>query len=399
MLKIGVIGYGLRISGMIEQMKVFDIPFKISAIVDPRAKQLAQLAKGGPEQGYVIRYDENLVRDAVIYETADEMLEKAELDGVMIGTRCYLHTEMACKVAKKNIPLFLEKPVAITFDQIKKLDAAFKKVSAPTVISFPLRLTPMVQIVKNIIDSGRLGDIQHVVAVNDVPYGSVYFNYWYRNYDEVGGLFLQKATHDFDYVFYLLGNKPRYICAMKSQRIYGQKDKPFELLCRDCEERYECIESPFNLFYRRFQGEKVVWNEWQKCMFSKEIKNEDSGNAIIEMENGVQVSYTQNFFVRNQTVARRGARLYGYKGTVDFDWYRGTIVIHDHVMPKKETIEFTAQMSHFGGDRELVYDFLMAMKEGRPSRSPMSAGITSALTCLWARESAETRKFCEIKMP
>jgi len=39
------------------------------------------------------------------------------------------------------------------------------------------------------------------------------------------------------------------------------------------------------------------------------------------------------------------------------------------------------------------------MKEGRPSRSPIEAGILSALTCLWARESAETRKFCEIVMP
>jgi len=64
-----------------------------------------------------------------------------------------------------------------------------------------------------------------------------------------------------------------------------------------------------------------------------------------------------------------------------------------------ETIDFTGNMPHFGGDRELCYDFLMAMKEHRPSRSPISAGILSALTCLWARESAETRQFCEVKMP
>jgi hypothetical protein len=41
----------------------------------------------------------------------------------------------------------------------------------------------------------------------------------------------------------------------------------------------------------------------------------------------------------------------------------------------------------------------MAMAEGRPSRSEISAGIESSLTCLWARQSAETRQFCRIEMP
>ena len=67
--------------------------------------------------------------------------------------------------------------------------------------------------------------------------------------------------------------------------------------------------------------------------------------------------------------------------------------------PAVETIDFSGGMSHFGGDRELCHDFLMAMKDRRPSRTPISAGILSALTCLWARESAETQRFCRGVMP
>ncbi|MGC8805344.1 MAG: Gfo/Idh/MocA family protein, partial [Candidatus Ratteibacteria bacterium] len=81
------------------------------------------------------------------------------------------------------------------------------------------------------------------------------------------------------------------------------------------------------------------------------------------------------------------------------DWYRNSIIVYDHFMPVVEKIDFTGDMPHFGGDRELMYDFLMAMKENRPSRSPMEAGIVSVLTCLWARESAEKRQFFEVKMP
>jgi len=400
MLKVGIIGFGLRVSHMASAMKEFSIPYKIAAIADPAAEEIEKAVREQKEGVYGRRkIDLELMQDTKYFVSADEMLDSVDLDGVMIGTRCYLHTEMACKVAKRNLPLFLEKPVAITFEQLKTLEKTFQNVTAPVVVSFPLRLSSMAQKVKQIIDSGRIGSVEHVVAWNDVPYGSVYFNTWYRNYHEVGGLFLQKATHDFDYIFYLTGRKPKMIAAMNSQRIYGKRDKPFDLLCKDCDEKMDCIESPFNLFYKRFRGEKVDWNDWQKCMFSKEIKNEDSGNALIELDNGVQVSYTQNFFVRNQKVGRRGARLYGYKGTIDFDWYRKTILVYDHVTPIVETIEFTGEMPHFGGDRELVFDFLMAMKERRPSRSPLSAGIISALTCLWARESAEKRQFFEVKMP
>jgi hypothetical protein len=64
-----------------------------------------------------------------------------------------------------------------------------------------------------------------------------------------------------------------------------------------------------------------------------------------------------------------------------------------------ETIDFTGEMSHFGGDRELCLDFLRAMRDRQSSRSPIEAGILSALTCLWARESAESRRYCDIVMP
>ena len=132
MLNVGIIGYGSRISNMARRLGMWQIPYRIAAIADPRAEEIRR--SGDP-----------LVATTVFYTDADEMLAQAELDGVMVGTRCYLHTEMACKVAPYDLPLFLEKPVAISFDQAKALDAAFRDRKALTVVSFPLRLTPIVQ--------------------------------------------------------------------------------------------------------------------------------------------------------------------------------------------------------------------------------------------------------------
>ncbi|HUT18215.1 MAG TPA: Gfo/Idh/MocA family oxidoreductase, partial [Anaerolineae bacterium] len=340
-----------------------------------------------------------LLQDARLYRDAGEMLaaEASCLDGVMIGTRCRLHTEMACKVAPYGLPIFLEKPVAITFEQLRRLEVAFRGYRAPVVVSFPLRLSPMVQRVRELIAADAIGTVEHVVAVNDVPYGSVYYHSWYRDYTEAGGLFLQKATHDLDYIHYLLGQRPRTIAAMKAQRVYGG-DKPFDLRCADCGEYETCPESPFNLFYERFDGEQVVDMPERMCLFAEGIRNQDLGNVLIDYEGGAQASYTQNFFARHGA-ARRGARLYGYKGTIDCDWYRNTVQVYKHQAPVTETIDFSGNMPHFGGDRELCLDFLRAMRDGTPSRSPLAAGILSALTCLWARESAETQRFCAVQMP
>ncbi|MEA3406947.1 MAG: Gfo/Idh/MocA family oxidoreductase [Chloroflexota bacterium] len=384
MLNVGIIGYGSRASHMAQRLSLFDIPYRVAAIADPRAQELE--ASSDP-----------LLSGAAFYQSADEMLEQSTLDGVMVGTRCYLHSAMACKVAAYNLPLFLEKPVAISFEQLGALHAAFANVTVPTVVSFPLRLTPIVQKVKEIIESGTIGTVEHVVAFNDVPYGGVYYHRWYRNYDQTGGLFLQKATHDLDYIQYLLDQRPLTIAATKAQRVYGG-NKPFDLRCVDCEERETCPESPFNLFYQGFEGERVTWDSERMCSFSKGIRNQDLGNCIIEYENGAQASYTQNFFARFNA-ARRGARLYGYQGTIHFDWYENVVRIHNHRSPTTDTITFGGGMSHFGGDRELCLDFLRAMRDGTLSRSPLSAGILSALTCLWARESAETHRFCDIVMP
>jgi len=384
MLKVGIICYGGRISSMARGIGQFGVPYRVVAVCDPRKEEI--LVK-----------DDGFLSDARFYEDAESMLVEAELDGVMIGTRCYMHTPMALLVAKHPVPLFLEKPVAISFEQVAALDRAYADYPEPVVVSFPLRLTRHVQTVKEMIEADVIGSVEHIVATNDVPYGDVYFYDWYRNWDEVGGLFLQKATHDLDYVGYLLGERPKQLCAMNARRVYGG-DKPHDLRCVDCEEWETCPESPFNLFYQRFRGDKVDTNSERMCLFSREIRNEDLSNLIVEYEGGAQLSYTQNVFARFGA-ARRGARLYGYKGTIDFDWYENVIRLYRHQSPEVETITYTGEMPHFGGDRELLWDFIRAMRDGKPSRSPIEAGITSALTCLWARESAEQRRYYDVVMP
>ena len=86
-----------------------------------------------------------------IQKVTDKMLEENEFDGIIIGTRCNIHTELAVKVLKKRIPLFLEKPVAISMEQFEQLKAAYEANPTQVVVSFPLRLTNLVDEVREVV--------------------------------------------------------------------------------------------------------------------------------------------------------------------------------------------------------------------------------------------------------
>ena len=97
MLRIGIIGYGGRIRGVFGLMQKLSAGTNIVAIteIDPEGTK-ANLSKEGLDPANVR-----------IYSDADEMLANEELDGVMIGTRCSLHAQMAVKVLAKNLPFSL----------------------------------------------------------------------------------------------------------------------------------------------------------------------------------------------------------------------------------------------------------------------------------------------------
>ncbi len=387
MIRLGVIGYGGRIQGVIDLMNRLNAGTEIVAITDVRNDEIRQQMKDRGQDPDKVAF----------YTDPDEMLDKEKLDGVLVGTRCSLHSKMAIKVLDRNLPMYLEKPVATNIDDAVALRDAAARTKSDVVVSFPLRVTPLVQKAKEIIDSGQIGTVEHVEAWNDVPYGWDYYLTWYRDENETQGLWLQKATHDFDYINYLLGFKPTMLCAMTSKQIY-KGDKPAGLKCADCKDWDSCMESPYHLYYSRCEIPEVKADE-RMCGFAVDTGNEDSGSAIIRYETGMHVNYSQNFFVR-RGAGRRGARLFGYKGTVEFDWYTDEVKVYMHHMPRIETYKTeSGVMSHGGGDTVLVDSFVRMIRDGKPSVSPLSAGLLSVLMCLKAKESSLTNTFQEIKWP
>lgn len=122
--------------------------------------------------------------------------------------------------------------------------------------------------------------------------------------------------------------------------------------------------------------------------------NEDSGSLILRYASGMHAVYSQNFFAR-KGAARRGARLYGYKGTVEFDFVSDVITLYDHMSDQVTTVKVnTPPAGHGGGDSALCGNFLDLIR-GNVQRSvaPLEAGISSVRVCLAAKESSEEEVF------
>jgi predicted dehydrogenase len=243
-----------------------------------------------------------------------------------------------------------------------------------------------------------VGSPEHLLAVNYVPYGTGYYDGGYRVYSVTQGLFLQKATHDFDYLSYLMSSNIVRVAAMASWgRVFGG-NRPAGLVCSQCAESYTCLESPQNR-KRNLSGGTA---EDHPCLFGVDIgtpesgMNEDSSSALLEFASGAKGVYTQVFYSRRDA-ATRGATISGYHGTLSFDWYTNQMKVVHHHAPFADVIQGAEGMGHFGGDLQLACNFIDVIHGRSASKTPIWAGIQSVYACLAAKESSETQRFVEVR--
>lgn len=381
--KVGIIGFGLRMGNIIQREFEFFPEFDVVAIADINLDPVKERIK---------RELHTLNLEKIhFYTDAIEMLEKEEFDGVFVATRCDLHKKYAVEVLKRNIPLFLEKPVVQNMDDYYELKKAVEKSTAGGITSFPLRITTLVDKMKEIYDSGMLGKLSQIQAYNNVNYGRVYYKSWYRDDSITGGLFLQKSTHDIDYIDYILGKNPVEVCAMESKMVYkGDKDE--NLKCEDCPEYETCYESSKVI---REKAHDDPMGEY--CSYGKDVGNHDSATIIMRYDDGMHAVYTQNFVARHEA-GKRGMRMIGQEATVEFDWNKDELLIFSHTEKKVEklTVKPLSGGGHSGGDYALLKDFI-ALMNGDKSVSSLTDGLNSAYICMKVRESAQEHKFVSLE--
>lgn len=95
------------------------------------------------------------------YET---LLTDPEVDAIYIPLPNAMHAEWAIKAAKAGKPVLCEKPLGLNAVEVAAMFAAFEQAGVPLMESFMYRFHPQHQRVRDIIDSGVIGEVLEVRA-------------------------------------------------------------------------------------------------------------------------------------------------------------------------------------------------------------------------------------------
>ena len=97
-----------------------------------------------------------------IYDDLDDFLNDKNLDALSITTPQRYHAANVIAAANAGKHCVVEKPIAMSLDELEAMDAAVTKAGIRTVCGFVLRFNPATLMTKALIDQGMLGTIYYV---------------------------------------------------------------------------------------------------------------------------------------------------------------------------------------------------------------------------------------------
>ncbi|GGK85448.1 Gfo/Idh/MocA family protein [Rufibacter glacialis] len=143
------------------------------------------------------------------YDNAQALIQDPEVDAVYIATPPGSHAEYTLQVASARKPVYVEKPMALNFAQCLQMVTACETAQVPLFVAYYRRCLPSFLKVKELVDGGAIGEVKfvnlklyHPAQENLSPE-----NLPWRVQPELsgGGLFFDLASHQLDFLDFLLG--------------------------------------------------------------------------------------------------------------------------------------------------------------------------------------------------
>ncbi|KAJ3497551.1 hypothetical protein NLG97_g1816 [Lecanicillium saksenae] len=315
-------------------------------------------------------------------------------DAVVIAVQDHQHVEAVEDYAELGYHILCEKPMATSVADCVKI-SNLTKATAPKVFGMGhvLRYSPYNRAVKDIIDSGALGEIiniQHIEPVGNQHFAHSYVRgNWHKEADSSFAL-MTKSCHDIDIVnFYLSGLKPTKVHSFGSLRHFKKSQKPVEAgaakRCLECPHEQDCVWSAKKIYIDTLQGDVEKWarhfvdsevldienvtealnrTNYGTCVYEGENDVVDHQIVNIEYEGGITASVTMSAFT--ESVCQRGTRIQGTKGELigdmtTFDVFDFLTRTNKHYAPKLDG------GYHGGGDTGLARAFVSAVAHGDQS--------------------------------
>ncbi|XP_069137232.1 myo-inositol 2-dehydrogenase-like isoform X5 [Argopecten irradians] len=321
-----VIGAGMRGSVYAQYAHSFPSRLKIVGVAEPRKfyRRKLQNCFDIPEQNCFSDWSDASKRDKMS-------------DCVIITTPDRLHKDPAVAFAKKGYHILLEKPMAVNEEDCREIVETCKENGVTLAICHVLRYTPWAQKLRELIDSGVIGEVVNINHTEPPP-GS--------------------ASRCMD-----CPSSIESKCPYSAKRIYLDEVKQFNTgwpVCVITEE--PTIESVTTA---------LKTGPYGVCVYDND--NDVMSNQVVNMqfEGGATATLTMMAFT--QSVCTREVKIYGTKGQLSCVATGSPIIKHSNFVTEK-THEYRADAimqkgmsGHGGADFHCIHSFVSSIINENPA--------------------------------
>jgi UDP-N-acetyl-2-amino-2-deoxyglucuronate dehydrogenase len=132
------------------------------------------------------------------------VLERGDIDAVLIATPDATHEEIAISAAQAGKAILLQKPMAMTVGQCRRIIAAAREAGVDLQVSWMHRHFEEVVRAAELLASDKFGPVQHVRIRNATP--GPHEPWFFDPARVAGGVVMQLGVHGIDLVRHLLGD-------------------------------------------------------------------------------------------------------------------------------------------------------------------------------------------------
>lgn len=203
-VRIGIIGIGTMGTAHAKYLNAHEV----------RGAELTAVLEVQEEK---INWAKENLQKVAIFTDEDSFLKSDQIDAVLIATPHYDHPRLAAKAFQYGKHVLCEKPAGVYTKQVREMNEAAESNDLVFSMMYNQRTNPLYQKLRNLIQTGELGEIKRINWI---------ITNWYRSqsyYDsggwratwegEGGGVLINQCPHQLDLWQWLTGMMPSRIRA------------------------------------------------------------------------------------------------------------------------------------------------------------------------------------------
>ena len=260
------------------------------------------------------------------FSSWQDALKNTEATVVFICLPDALHETAAIKTLNAGFHLMLEKPVASTLEGTLRVEAAARDANRVVMLGYVLRYTPFFQTVRELVQSGTLGEVVTISWRENVWSLHMAHSFVRGNWGNISRsspMILAKCSHDLDLLGWITGKRISDLSSFGNLQHFKPENAPENApeRCLDgCPVEDSCI----------FHAAKIYLTEntdWPTSTISADMSLDARKQALETTNYGRCVYRMDNDVVDNQVVS------FAFE-----DGGSGTLTMHGHSAEEGRTI-------------------------------------------------------------